>query len=551
MKRTGWLVGVVVVAGGCAASAPMSRGPVASKPVEAARPVLMQPAEIDARIRAAWKEKGIEPAERVDDATFFRRVNLDVSGRVPTAEAVENFLADKAPDKRQKAIDALLASPEYAEHFTNYWDRTLMGRDVRKNVDRAEFRRWLHEQLEKNVGYDVWVRDLVSATGLTSAPRMAEQPVNGAANWYLRYMDNPPDLAGITSRLFLGVRIQCAQCHDHKTEKWKMSDFQGFTASFLRTRAQLYYADDKEKKGMRPYDVEDLDKPRRAAKNMDIAEYKSAAPRALDGTDLLSGGKPRTALAEWITRKDNPWFARAIVNRMWGVMLGRGFAEPVDDLRESNPPALKDLLDTLASDFVASGYDLKHLVRLIANTEVYQLASYSNERHGASERHGANERRGASEVPGAKGPRGDGALWSYFHLDQLGPDELRDSLARASGLPLERVERQFTFLFDVDEEADHDDEFDGTITQALWMMNGKVIQRSIQIAPGSALAQVLSKAGPDEPKIRALYMRTFSRPPTEEETAQWVKYLKGGPVRQGYEDFLWTLLNSSEFLFNH
>ncbi|WP_394847682.1 DUF1549 and DUF1553 domain-containing protein [Pendulispora brunnea] len=529
MKRTGWLVAGVVVAAGCAASGPVPRGPVAaSKPVEAARPVLMRPAEIDARMRAAWKEKGIEPAERVDDAGFFRRVNLDLTGRVPAAEAVEAFLADKSADKRQKAIDALLASPDYAEHFTNYWDRVLMGRNVRKNVDHAEFRRWLHEQLEKNVGYDVWVRELVSATGLTSAPRMAEQPVNGAANWYLRYMDNPPDLAGTTSRLFLGVRIQCAQCHDHKTEKWTMSDFQGFTASFLSTRARLFYADDKDKKGLRAYDVEDLDRPRRAAKRMDIAEYKSAAPRALDGTDLLSGGsKPRTALAEWITRKDNPWFARAIVNRMWGVMLGRGFSEPVDDLRESNPPAMKDLLDTLASDFVASGYDLKHLLRLMANTEAYQLTARP------------------------RGQRGDGAAWSYYHMEQLGPDELLDSLIRATGLPREKAERQFSFLFDVDEEDDHDDEFDGTITQALWLMNGKVMQRSIQIAPGSALAQVLSKPGGDEGKIRALYMRTVSRPPTDEETTHWVTFLKGQPVRQGYEDLLWVLLNSSEFLFNH
>ncbi|WP_394837170.1 DUF1549 and DUF1553 domain-containing protein [Pendulispora rubella] len=549
MKRTGWLVGVVVAAAGCAASGPLARGPAAaSKPVEAPRPVLMRSAEIDARMRAAWKEKGLEPAERVDDAGFFRRVNLDLTGRVPKAEAVDAFLADKAEDKRAKTIDALLASPEYAEHFTNYWDRVLMGRNVRKHVDHAEFRRWLHEQLEKNVGYDVWVRELVSATGLTSAPRMAEQPVNGAANWYLRYMDNPPDLAGTTSRLFLGVRIQCAQCHDHKTEKWTMSDFQGFTASFLRTRAQLFYTDDKDKKGLRAYDVEDLERspegrltrPRRAAKRMDIAEYKSAAPRALDGTDLLSGGsKPRTALAEWITRKDNPWFARAIVNRVWGVMLGRGFSEPVDDLRESNPPAMKDLLDTLASDFVTSGYDLKHLLRLIANAESYQLAARP------------------------KGQRGDGALWSYFHMDQLGPDELLDSLVRATGLPREKVERQFTFLFDVDEEDDHDDEFDGTITQALWLMNGKVMQRSIQIAPGSALAQVLSKPGGDEGKIRALYMRTLSRPPTDAETAHWVGFLKpprpGPPpagegadtVRRRYEDLLWVLLNSSEFLFNH
>jgi len=592
MKFAICLVSTLLIAGGCASSVPAPvRAPSAPNRTGAlAAPVLMRSAAIDEQIRAAWQEKNVEPSAKVDDAGFFRRVHLDLTGRVPSAAAVEAFLADSSPDKRAKIIDTLLEGPGYADHFTNYWDRVLLGRDVRHNVDRTEFRRWLRERLDKNVAYDVWVRDLVSATGLNTPPRLAdgspvpadktERPVNGATNWYLRYMDSPPDLAGTASRLFLGVQIQCAQCHDHKTEKWKTSDFQGFTASFMQTRGQLFYPEDKDKKGPRPFDVEDLDKPRRAAKQMDIAEYKTAIPRALDGTDLSKGGKPRAALATWITAKDNPWFARAIVNRMWGNMLGRGFSEPIDDVRESNPPVMPDLLAKLAGDFVASGYDLRHLLRLIANTEAYQLAPRPKAQRptwGAAVDKGKSKR--AEEKPDsskAEPPHhDDDVLWGYFHMDRLGPDELLDSLAQATGFDrvfekgpragrgdpaadqgnVEQIRaglrKQFAFLFDVDEEADHHDEFDGTIAQALWMINGNVLNRSVQSAPGNAVGEVMAMPGKDDKKIRALYMRTLSRPPTGEESAHWMKFVSAHPMRQAYEDLLWALLNSSEFLFNH
>ncbi|WP_394822632.1 DUF1549 domain-containing protein [Pendulispora albinea] len=577
------MVSVVVMAGGCASGGP-APVPVRAPPAVANRTgasparVSMRSAEIDARLRAEWQSKKIETTARVDDAGFLRRVHLDLTGRVPSAQAVEAFLADRSADKRAKVIDALLASPAYADHFTNYWDRALLGRDVRNNVDRAEFRRWLHERFDANVGYDVWVRDLVSATGLTTGPKSddgsplpaatSDVRVNGATNWYVRYMDNPADLAGTASRLFLGVQIQCAQCHDHKTEKWRMSDFQAFTASFMQTRAQLFYPQDKDKKGTRPFDVEDVEKPRRKAKGMDLTDYKNAVPRALDGTELAASGRPRAALAAWITAKRNPWFARAVVNRMWAKLLGRGFFEPIDDIRESNPPAVPGLLDALAQDFVASGYDLKHLLRLVANTEAYQLAARPKAQlptWGAPVERGsapAGDERGAAEGA-AQVRRDEDALWSYFHMDRLGPDELLDSLAQATGDKslLEKgaggdqiragLRKQFAFLFDVDEEADHHDEFDGTIAQALWMINGNVLNRSVQVAPGSALAEVIGKPGRDEAKIRALYMRTLSRPPTAEETEHWVKFVNANPMRQAYEDLLWALLNSSEFLFNH
>jgi len=386
----------------------------------------------------------------------------------------------------------------------------------------------------------------------------------------VRYMDSPPDLAGTASRLFLGVQIQCAQCHDHKTEKWKMSDFQGFTASFIQTRAQLFYPDDKDKKGIRPFNVEDIERPRRKAKGMDLTDYKNATPRALDGSDLSTSGKPRAALAAWITDKQNPWFARAVVNRMWGKLLGRGFFEPIDDVRESNPPVVPDLLDTLAKDFVASGYDLKHLLRLIANTEAYQLAARPKAQlptWGTAVDTGKTQTQSekSADANAVRTRHDEDALWAYFHMDRLGPDELLDSLAQATSFnrALEKgatanvdqvranLRKQFAFLFDVDEEADHHDEFDGTITQALWMINGTTLNRSAQIAPGSALAEVLAKPGKDAPKIRALYMRTLSRPPTSEEMDHWVKFVNANPMRPAYEDLLWALLNSSEFLFNH
>ena len=589
---------------------PAARTPVApsATPPPPPTPKLMGPGDADALLENEWKKNSVSPAGAADDATFIRRVSLDLIGVIPTSQETQTFLADKSPDKRQKLVDSLLASPAYADHMTNVWDRILLGREVRPGVvDRFAFRAWLHEQFEKNVPYDKMVRALITATGQnslggkpfekTEAERDTnDAKINGAVNWFLHF-DNVPDIAGTTSRVFLGVQIQCAQCHDHKSEKWKQTDFRSFASFFTRTRPEP--VDKTKGMGTRKFDLVDVDKPVRGGKMApaDIQQINQSPAKTLDGTDLSNAPNRRVALADWMTSPKNPWFAKEIVNRTWSQLVGRGFFEPADDFRESNPPVATELLDKFAADFVASGYDLKHLMRVMAMTEAYQRAD-------------------AVSQPGDM----DEKLWGHFQLQRLGPDELLDSVARATNLDnvLEKaagenidklrfaMRRQFSFLFDVDEMSDHHDEFDGTISPALLLMNGNLINRGASALPTLAISDILKIPGGDPAHVREMTLRTLSREPTDDEMKKWVAFVqkprdvvitddsnkavdaqttpkkgeKGGkntrkapngdPLqnvekrlaeradklhvdakRQAYEDLMWAQLNSSEFNFQH
>jgi hypothetical protein len=569
----------------------------------------LTPAAIDHRIRLEWKHNNIIPAPPVDDAQFLRRLYLDVIGTIPPPEAVTAFLADKSPDKRAHALDTLLADPRYADHWTDYWDNILMGRQARGQViDRTAFRQWLHTQFEQNKPWNRFVYDLITASGLNSVggsyaraygfgrgnaqdQALADNTwqVNGAVNWILKYAQAPADLSGSASKLFLGVQIQCAQCHDHKTEKWKQEDFRRLTACFMEARPVPL--DQGKVMGIRRVDLRDVYRPFVGGKRLMAgrSEYLNSPPTALDGTDFSNSPNRRQALAAWMTAPQNPWFAQAIVNRMWSHFVGRGFVEPIDDFRPSNPGVLPDLLKGLADDFVANGYDLKQLIRTICATQVYQL----------------------SAAP-AKGADADNALWARYRLKPMGPDELLNSLVTATDLQpiLERIagdnleglkfrmRQQFSFLFDVDEEFDQKD-FEGTIPQALMLLNGNLVNRAATPIPGTAMADVLALPGGDADKIEALYLRTLSRKPTATEIKRWTAFVNaprdiittgtalpprllrgtlaqnkamrrnGGydPLarvgnrvltaptltakQQAYEDLFWALLNSSEFLFNH
>ncbi|HLK55121.1 MAG TPA: DUF1553 domain-containing protein, partial [Chthonomonadaceae bacterium] len=391
--------------------------------------------------------------------------------------------------------------------------------------------------------------------------------------------------------IFLGVQIQCAECHDEKLDKqWKQEDFRRFTACF--TNMEFKLVGTHQEMGARLLDVEESPRPFRAPKMMPRKlNYRSFPPFALDGTDFSNSQNRRQALAAWMTAADNPWFAQAIVNRVWNHFLGRGFVEPIDDFRASNPPVLPDLLKALSEDFVAHGYDLKHLIRLICATQVYQLC--------AAPAHN-------SEDPGD-------TLFERYRLKALSPEELLDSLVDATGMEpalekvggdrLERLKfalrQQFTFLFDTDEEFEQK-EFAGTIPQVLMLLNGNLVNRGVTPIPGTALASVLTLPGGDAKKIEALYLRTLSRPPTAAELHRWTNFLQGRtevaitpastappaprrpylaqgkparqagnapdplsrfgrrgqlteptPQQQAYEDLFWALLNSSEFTFNH
>jgi hypothetical protein len=591
-----------------AAAPPSAAEPAAEAPVAAssssadaalagAAVPLLTSSDVDALLAAEWTRAGVAAAPTVDDATFLRRVTVDVAGTIPRAEDVTAFLVDRAPDKRTRAVEAALASPEYVAHWTDYWDDVLMGTPRGQDVDRDAFRAWLHDEIAADTPWNRFVYDLLTASGQNSAggPRREARAraetrtdpetgvrINGAVNFTLQYQEAPQDLAGMASRTFLGVQIQCAQCHDHKTEKWTQDDFRRFASTFLRTR--IVPVDRAKTMGIRRVELEDLDRPApRYGKSADLRPIADARPTALDGTDLAAAPNVRAALAGWMTARDRDWFARAIVNRMWGHFLGRGFVDPVDDMRPSNPTTAEPVLRALAADFVASGFDTKHLIRVITGTAVYQ--------------------RTASAVDGAAAKADpDARLWERFRMTPLGPDELLRALSRATGLDTIvaragrpdmdqlrfQLRRRYTFLFDVDEDTDRG-EYDGTITQALALLNGSVVATGASSLPGSAIAEILAQPWDDAARIQSLFLRILSRPARDAEVAEVMATLddasrpidaaEGGSRRQGdervrapdplrglerraaaaradartraFEDLAWALLNSSEFLFNH
>ncbi|MDB4967178.1 MAG: hypothetical protein JWN44_2867 [Myxococcales bacterium] len=535
-------------------------------------------ADLDRAVAAEWRQRHLKPGPVTDDAAFLRRLTIDLTGTLPSADAVREFLADARKDKRARAVDVLLGSPAYAQHWAGYWDKLLMGRTAKANpiLDRPGFVAWLRTQVAANRPWNQVVYDLITATGESH-----DQP---ATNWILRYAANPTDLTGKMSRLFLGVQIQCAQCHDHPSEKWKQDDFRALTAAFARTGAVPL--EDKVKGQRRRVELRDQPGPTFGGpKSADLRLIALTAPRALDGTDLAHADNRRVALAEWLTRPANPYFARALVNRYWAHLVGRGFVEPVDDFRRSNPPVMPALLESLAADFTAHQFDIQRLIRLIVNTRVYQLAV----------------------VGGAEGDV-DEQLFVHHRMRPLTSEELYSALASATNLEnglllaglanLDALKQQlqgaFEFLFSVDEEGPPPADFAGSIQQALLFLNGKLVSRAAAAVPGMALSGILDFPAGDEARVEALYLRTLSRPPTAAERTRWVAYVnaprdvvveskkrqlaklpresrspKKNPLgaleraarkldpseptatQQAYEDLFWALLNSSEFTFQH
>jgi hypothetical protein len=575
--RSSSLLLLAIVLGGSAACHRSTEGP-AKVPSGVATPTPAPDASqiVDDALRDAWQKQEITPAKPVADGRFLRRAYLDIVGRIPTLEELTAFLSDPSLDKRSKAIDALLAGAEYAKHWTRYWDDVLLGDKIDKNiVDRDEFDRWLEARFSQNTPWDEIAVLLVTAQGTnrtkeddsdamvkavksgqdlatmsgqspskeTPDDRATEQDhVNGAVNWLLKYRDDPQDLAGNLSATFLGVKIQCAQCHDHKTEKWKQRDFQQLAACL--TTAKVIPIDAARDGGPRRFGVFEVKKPFvRVANQPELAAIAQAAPVTLDGTDLSQAESRREAFGEWMRSPKNPWFAKAIVNRVWGYFMGRGFVEPIDDFRPSNPVLLPELLDALANDFVAHRYDLKRLIAAITKSQAYQLAAEPRTAAGSAD-----------------------PLFSRYALKPLGPDELLDSIAVATeldtllagknagefGTAKSQLRKQFGFLFDVDEES-HPTSYDGTIPQALLLMNGRPLSRATNTVRQGALLKVLAMPGSDTEKLESLFLRTVARPPTSDELAKLLPLLQARPMQrqERFEDIFWALLNSSEFIFNH
>ncbi len=352
---------------------------------------------VDRHVFAKLKLLSLPPSELCDDATFIRRAYLDLGAILPAPDEVRAFLADPAPDRRARLIDQLLERPEYVDFWSMKWLDVL--RATRTNLKEQgvkAYRGWLQEQLRKNTPFDEVARTLLTARGNAFQ--------NGPANFF-RAIRTPEELAEATAQLFCGVRLQCARCHNHPFERWTQDDYYGLAAFFAqvgRRRLSLTGNEDIH------VNADGTLKHPRTGLVM--------RPRAL-GADLpppATDGDPRQALADWLTGKDNPFFARALVNRVWFHLLGRGIVDPVDDFRDSNPPANEALLDALAQDFVAHGHDVKRLIRTIMNARTYQLSAVGNDLN-----------------------RGDARYFSHTILKLLTAEQLLDAIAIATGVPEE------------------------------------------------------------------------------------------------------------------
>lgn len=539
-------------------------------------------ARIDAALESAWKRRAVVPAAAADDVTFLRRVTVDLTGTIPTPEEVGAYLADSRVDKQSRLVDRLLASPAYVEHWTNYWDATLLGLKVDGRVDRAAFRAWLRERIAANVPWNQLVYELLTAEGTSSPggsrkdrnlaiagmdvpPEVAvSRPVavedrgqaqstgvNGAVNFAVKFLDTPADYPSTVSRVFLGVQIQCAQCHDHKTETWKQTDFQKFAAGALHFKTQS----DKAAEGdIQVVSVQDSAKIfARVAKDPDAAAIARSQPVALDGVVLAKGDKTREAFARWITDERSPYFARAYANRMWAHLLGRGFVDPVDDIRPGNAVQAPEVFDAVVRELEAGGYDPKRLLGTLARTRAYGLASTRAK----------SSTGGVAEIE----------LYSSFRLVPLGPTELLSALSQATALDRAQstkkgngmqaklaLVRSFQTLFDVDEEFESES-FEGSLAQALTLLNGGTLVTATTAGKGSALAEILAASSGEDARISALYLRVLSRPVSPAELQRSKAFLaaqrllaegKGGKFEAPiYGDLMLALLNTSEFFFNH
>lgn len=485
---------------------------------------------IDRLVAEKWDRLQLTPSSPADEATWLRRVYLDLIGKLPTAAEARDYLRSTDARRRRRLIDDLLQRDEHADFWALQWaDMLRVNRDDLGPKSAYHYHRWLREAWRENRPYDHLIRDLLTAQGNTER--------NPAANFYKAFKD-PNDLTVAVSQVFLGVRLECAKCHHHPYEKWGQDDFYSLAAFFPRlqrkngagTEVEFFIGDKGSVKHPRTQEV--------------------VTPRVLLGAplDTEQDSDPRRRLADWMASPNNPYVARAFVNRVWANLMGRGLVEPVDDMRETNPATNEPLLQALAQDFIAHGYDMRHVIRTIVSTKVYALSSTPR---GADARDLQNysrayRRRLSAEVlfdavcdvtdqseefagmpPGMRAVQ----LW-----DNRLPSSFLDTFGRPQRKTICRCER-YT---------------DITLTQVLHLLNAPLVNDKLSSPTGRA-ARLAAGEMSERRIIEELYLTAFARLPRPEEiTAATAAYQAPGATRRSAtEDILWALLNSAEFVLNH
>jgi hypothetical protein len=492
---------------------------------------------IDRHVNKELEGRKVVAAPRATDSEFVRRVYLDLAGRIPRVSEVRDFLDDKRPDKRTRLVEKLIAGPNYVTHFTNVWRALLLPTDNNQQFQGFgnQVQEWVRGKVRDNVAWDKLVRELITTpvggAGMRGFPAGPTPGGTGVPAFFQANENKPENLAAATSRLFLGVKIECAQCHDHPFAKWTRKQFWEYTAFFAGIKA----ANNAGAFGP----VTDDTKAHEIA--MPGSEKKVTA-RFLDGSGPAWTGDEvaRRVLADWMVSPSNPFFARAAANRMWEHFFGIGLVDPADDFREENPASHPELLDELAKGLIEHNFDLKFLIRAITSSQAYNRTSQQTDRS-------QEDLRAFARVP----------------LKGLSPEQVFDSLATAVGYRGEVTAQRFgmssarndiqgRFANPVDRRT----EWQTSILQALSLMNGRFIADATSLDRSETLAAVIDSPFMDtKQKLDTLYMAALARPMRGSEAGRLVPYVDGGgPSRdpkRALADVFWVLLNSSEFILNH
>lgn len=501
---------------------------------------------VDEYVFSNLKVLGIPPSAICDDTTFLRRVTLDVAGRLPTEAEAAAFMASNEPDKRDKLIDTLLRSSDYADYFASKWTALLKNRrdDTSDIVSNFAFHAWVRDSLLENKPYDQFVRELLAATGQVIG--------NPPVAWYKRVQEPKQQIEDV-AQLFLGVRMQCAQCHHHPFERWSQDDYYSLAAFFSQV-------------GRKPSSTrgEDLIFHKRGiAQATNIKTGIPLKPAALGDKipPITADEDPRLKLADWMGSRENPFFAKALVNRYWKHFFTRGLIEPEDDIRDTNPPTNPELLTALEKHFISSGFDLKELVRAITRSNAYQLSSQPNQYNIADRQNYSRyyPRRLQAEV----------LLDAVDYLTQSQTDFANlPAGTKAVALPDNSYNRSSPFLRvfgrpEGESVCECERVQSSSLAQSLHLINASDIKAKLANPSGRA-ERLVKEEKPAEAKVRELYLAAFSREPRPEELKTALAYLAEPPVdadgkpmdaqqasRENFQDLIWALINTKEFLFNH
>jgi hypothetical protein len=500
---------------------------------------------IDAEMKLAWTKEKIKPAGLASDATFLRRVFLDLVGTIPTYDEAKAFLDDADPAKRDKLVDRLLDDPRFATQQAHVWDLVLFGRRP-GNIDavrkRDGFQRWLADQFAKNVPYDQWVRNLL----------LAEQDESGL--FYVQHRNQPEEATVAVTRIFLGTQLQCARCHDHPYEAWTQRDFYGMAGFFVR----LVVVEGEAGKGKRKYTIGEKSTGEvlftgSAKEQRPGQKGEPIKPKFLGGKELAEPAVPKDfkevvlkgsavppkplfsrkeKLVDWLVSPDNPYFAKAAANRVWAQFMGRGVVHPIDDLSEKNEPSHPELLQALTKDLLARKFDLKGFIREIVRSDAYQLGD-------------------TGDVTDALPTRFERA-----RVRPLSAEELMASLRTASGdAPNTKAlgDPSEYFLRYFGEPTDGQGTFQGGLAEHLFLNNASQFRVFAQPRKGNLADWLVATKAPWEEKVDRLFLSVLSRLPRPEERKRFVAHLSSDAkmVPALVEESIWVLMSCAEFRFNH